>query len=598
MKKLLLFITIFCFVGAQEMLIYGHVYSSISEDNEITPISYAQVGIGMDSVPEGTFTFTNDEGYYELIFDWYWDGPIPIVCEAVNYEFFIETIMPNNTQIEFNIQLNPINSDEECTEEECGPPPMMPNYLCSDGITIAGPGDCIESANGECFWEMIECPTILGYLREIETSDCQDACSQYYIEPEIDDGFGVIPIIFQDSNININLYINRFVEFDLGQEVTCVECSAFEVVELIISQDCEFPIACFVDPCDVEEECQINIPIDCLSNYCGGCNADFYDFDGNLVDCNTTIEECFDFTGINFGECAMVLGVAYINSECNFISGCNWTIDGIDYSDLIFDTIEECEIACENGNSIDLGDINGDGDINVLDIVLLVGFILQTDSPSDFELIAADFNEDNVLNVLDVVGIITMILNPVNSIQINSGITYGLCWGYCLFELELTNSNSVFTASSGASEWYDEFLDILLTDNLNQEAWQQLINLIDIEYFQSLDDVYGCPDCADGGAEFIEIIYDGVAKQVTFEAYTEIDGIQDLTILLRELRSDYWNQINENQECYNIPEVGPCDGVCSTYYYNQESNVCEDFMFGCCGPEAFNTMEECINSCE
>ena len=107
----------------------------------------------------------------------------------------------------------------------------------------------------------------------------------------------------------------------------------------------------------------------------------------------------------------------------------------------------------------------------------------------------------------------------------------------------------MFTASSGASEWYDEFLDLLLTDNLNQEAWQQLINLIDIEYFQSLDDVYDCPDCADGGAEFIEIIYDGVAKQVTFEAYTEIDGIQAFTILLRDLRADYWSQINENQEC-------------------------------------------------
>ena len=47
-----------------------------------------------------------------------------------------------------------------------------------------------------------------------------------------------------------------------------------------------------------------------------------------------------------------------------------------------------------------------------------------------------------------------------------------------------------------------------------------------------------------------------------------------------------------------MPEVGPCDGVCPTYYYNQDSNECEEFIFGCCGPEAFNTMEECMNSCE
>jgi len=199
------------------------------------------------------------------------------------------------------------------------------------------------------------------------------------------------------------------------------------------------------------------------------------------------------------------------------------------------------------------------------------------------------------LNILDVVSIVDLILNPQTSIQINSGTSYGECWGYCVFELELDNSNALFTASGWG--WY-EFPDLLLEDNLNQEMWQQIIELIDFEYFQSLDDVYGCPDCADGGAEFIEIIYDGAAKQVTFDAYTEIDGIQELTILLRDLRAEYWNQINENQACSIMPEVGPCDGICPTYYFNQNTNQCEEFIFGCCGPEAFDTMQGCIDSCE
>ena len=193
--------------------------------------------------------------------------------------------------------------------------------------------------------------------------------------------------------------------------------------------------------------------------------------------------------------------------------------------------------------------------------------------------------------------IVDLILNPQISIQINSGISYGECWGYCVFELALDNSNALFTASSWGS-WYDEFLDLLLEDNLSQEAWQQLIGLIDFEYFQSLDDVYGCPDCADGGAEFIEIIYDGVAKQVAFDAYTEIDGIQELTILLRDLRTEYWNQINGNQECYIIPEIGSCDGICPTYYFNQNTNQCEEFITGCCGIEAFESMQSCIDACE
>ena len=49
-----------------------------------------------------------------------------------------------------------------------------------------------------------------GYLFQNEISDCQDPCSQYYIEPEIDGGFGTTPIIFENPNINIDLYINIF----------------------------------------------------------------------------------------------------------------------------------------------------------------------------------------------------------------------------------------------------------------------------------------------------------------------------------------------------------------------------------------------------
>ena len=309
---------------------------------------------------------------------------------------------------------------------------------------------------------------------------------------------------------------------------------------------------------------------------------------------NSSIDECIDLSGLDFGLCAMELGIGYVNGECSYVSGCGWILNGIDYSDAFFDSMDECSSACFE-NSFTLGDINNDSMINVQDIVLLVSFVLQIDFPTDTEFMAADYNGDGILNILDVVNIVDLILNPQTSIQINSGTSYGECWGYCVFELELDNSNALFTASGWG--WY-EFPDLLLEDNLSQEMWQQIIELIDFEYFQSLDDVYGCPDCADGGAEFIEIIYDGVAKQVTFDAYTEIDGIQELTILLRDLRDEYWNQINENQECSIMPEVGPCDGICPTYYFNQNTNQCEEFITGCCGIEAFDSMQNCIDTCE
>ncbi|MBT6180228.1 MAG: hypothetical protein HOI23_23505 [Deltaproteobacteria bacterium] len=45
-----------------------------------------------------------------------------------------------------------------CTPEECGPEPGMPNSLCEDGVTIAGPGDCEAQEDGSCGWTIVECP--------------------------------------------------------------------------------------------------------------------------------------------------------------------------------------------------------------------------------------------------------------------------------------------------------------------------------------------------------------------------------------------------------------------------------------------------------
>ncbi len=279
---------------------------------------------------------------------------------------------------------------------------MMPNYLCTDGVTVAGPGDCIQNAAGQCYWEIITCPTTSGYLRTIEASFCMDECSQYYIETEIDPGFGSINVIPGNSILDMDLYINRFVEVNLGSEVTCIECSAFEIEQISLSNNCQYPVDCFQDPCEVAEECQLNTPIECVANYCGGCYADFYDLNGNLVDCyagyscsgvnpagcfqngcpdgyeciddwenscvssycdcdeaagqwvctgdcnggTCIMEECIDLTGLFFGLCDMYLGVGYADGSCQYLSGCGWDVDGVDYFAAFFESIDECEEAC------------------------------------------------------------------------------------------------------------------------------------------------------------------------------------------------------------------------------------------------------------
>jgi hypothetical protein len=63
------------------------------------------------------------------------------------------------------------------------------------------------------------------------------------------------------------------------------------------------------------------------------------------------------------------------------------------------------------GNFVILGDVNGDGQINVIDVVQLVSFILGNTSPSENEVVAADLNGDGQLNILDVVSLVSIILS-------------------------------------------------------------------------------------------------------------------------------------------------------------------------------------------
>ena len=64
----------------------------------------------------------------------------------------------------------------------------------------------------------------------------------------------------------------------------------------------------------------------------------------------------------------------------------------------------------ESIDPIVLGDVNSDGEINVLDVVQSINYILSNDNPSNEQITAADLNEDGILNVLDIVLLVNIIL--------------------------------------------------------------------------------------------------------------------------------------------------------------------------------------------
>ena len=239
---------------------------------------------------------------------------------------------------------------------------------------------------------------ITGYLYENEVTDCQDTCSQYAIHHEVLD-IAPTNVIFDNSITNIDLYVNRFVEVNLGEEVICVECTAFEVQDISLSDDCEYIVDCFQDPC-INPECDTNPNLECLPNFCGGCYADFYDVDGNLTEC----------------------------------------------------------IMLDNS-----GDLNDDGQVNVIDVVLLVSNILDDTVNEN-----GDLNQDDFINVVDVVLLVDIILNqeivPESGLFISQQYQEDeLTFFYDLVYSERSNMNGL-QYSSNQNQAQDQLLDTILLE--------------------------------------------------------------------------------------------------------------------------------------
>ena len=69
------------------------------------------------------------------------------------------------------------------------------------------------------------------------------------------------------------------------------------------------------------------------------------------------------------------------------------------------------EIVDFSVSSNQLGDVNMDSSIDVLDVVLLLNFILEYINPTEDQIWLSDLNQDGILNVLDIISLVNIILN-------------------------------------------------------------------------------------------------------------------------------------------------------------------------------------------
>lgn len=59
-------------------------------------------------------------------------------------------------------------------------------------------------------------------------------------------------------------------------------------------------------------------------------------------------EPCTDVADVDFGDCDMFMGIAVVNGQCTGISGCGFVVDDINYSPAFYTSMEDCEACLEN----------------------------------------------------------------------------------------------------------------------------------------------------------------------------------------------------------------------------------------------------------
>jgi hypothetical protein len=125
---------------------------------------------------------------------------------------------------------------------------------------------------------------------------------------------------------------------------------------------------------------------------------------------------------------------------------------------------------------------------------------------------------------------------PDTDTTIRSGTSFGMCLGYCWQELEIASTALVFTRKNWMME---EFPPVTIPGEITVQEWDRLVQLIDQKPLREMENIYGCPDCADGGAEWIEVIQDDFSKKITFEFGDSLVPIQDLLDEVRRIRKAY-----------------------------------------------------------
>lgn len=122
---------------------------------------------------------------------------------------------------------------------------------------------------------------------------------------------------------------------------------------------------------------------------------------------------------------------------------------------------------------------------------------------------------------------------------VSYGTSFGECIGYCKTSLTVSEEKVTYT-KSGLN---DTVKTIIVRKQITAEKWDSLMMLLQLDEISGLPEYIGCPDCADGGAEWIEIMTRDVNHKVMFEYNNEPEEVEEYVSFLRNIAEEINNTI-------------------------------------------------------
>ncbi|MFT4733111.1 MAG: hypothetical protein ACI9DJ_000600 [Algoriphagus sp.] len=165
------------------------------------------------------------------------------------------------------------------------------------------------------------------------------------------------------------------------------------------------------------------------------------------------------------------------------------------------------------------------------------------------------------------------------------GSFFGECLGYCQTEIKIEKE----LVKQKATGWNleGELPIIERTEVINQSYFEELTKYLDFNKFKKLNEVLGCPDCKDGGGEWVEIKRNGRTYKITFEYGNEPKELSKTIRLLRAytvaFKTGTGQLVNFNDRVL-INESGKiknflCTRGCSQYLIQLDNHSSNDFYF-------------------